>query len=364
MLIRRPRWPRSMPIAAREMPSPIRLVPIVSSAMAITGSSTGHGWIVSPFLFSLIIRPQSAAGGCSPKPRKLRPATTATLNVRRSVVSTMRGLEMLGSTSLNRIRRRGRPIASAARTKSRSTTSTAAPRVTRAARGIVVSPTAMTSSQSSGPTVAARTSAKTICGSERRTSMLRMSRSSSLAARVRRSEADGDSEHDADRGREARENEHGDAPREEAAEHVAPEVVRPEPRLTRRLARRGADPRHPDPARRGRRNGPMSAMPTMSSVMPSPIFVRCCVHAVEKSSRHGRPGFASGRPLGSASRSRSWAVWPHESDVRRRGLTRIVARSASRLRTTYIAAIRSATAWTTGMSRARTESTSRSPTPW
>ena len=37
----------------------------------------------------------------------------------------------------------------------------------------------------------------------------------------------------------------------------------------------------------------MSATPTMSSVMPSPIFVRCCVHAVETSSRHGRPGFAS-----------------------------------------------------------------------
>ena len=37
----------------------------------------------------------------------------------------------------------------------------------------------------------------------------------------------------------------------------------------------------------------MSATPTMRSVMPSPIFVRCCAHAVEKSSRHGRPGFVS-----------------------------------------------------------------------
>ncbi len=46
----------------------------------------------------------------------------------------------------------------------------------------------------------------------------------------------------------------------------------------------------------------MNATPTMSSVMPSPIFVRCCVHAVEKSSRHGRPGVASrSTSMGSAS---------------------------------------------------------------
>ena len=91
-LIRRPP-PRSIPIAARASPSPIRLVPIVSSPIAITGSSTGHGWSISPFWFSLIISPQSAAGGWSPKPRKLSPATTAMLNVRRSVVSTMSGLD-------------------------------------------------------------------------------------------------------------------------------------------------------------------------------------------------------------------------------------------------------------------------------
>ena len=57
---RAPRW---IPIEARENPSPIRLVPIVSRPMAITGRTTPQGWISRPSRFSLIMRPQSAAGG-------------------------------------------------------------------------------------------------------------------------------------------------------------------------------------------------------------------------------------------------------------------------------------------------------------
>jgi hypothetical protein len=153
---------------------------MVRSAIAMTGRITGHGWMVRPFWFSLIMSPQSAAGGWSPKPRKLSPATTATLKDIRSVVSTISGLETFGRISERMIFRRGMPIASADRTKSRSTTSTAAPRITLAARGTVVRPTATTRSHSFGPTVAASTSAKTICGSEMSTSMLRMRKSSSL----------------------------------------------------------------------------------------------------------------------------------------------------------------------------------------
>ena len=119
-------------------------------------------------------------------------------------------------------------------------------------------------------------------------------------------------------------------------------------------------PSTPSSGSYGATNGPMNAIPTMRSVMPSPIFVRCCDQAVESRSRHGRPGCVS--------RSTSIGVGDgdaaHESDVLRRGLTRIVARSARRFSTTYIAAIRSATAWTTGMSRARTESTRSRPMPW
>ena len=111
----------------------------------------------------------------------------------------------------------------------------------------------------------------------------------------------------------------------------------------------------------GATNGPMKAIPTMRSVIPTPIFVRCCDHAVARRRRHGRrPSLAVELDLDRVGDGDA----AHESDVLRRGLTRIVARSASRLRITYSAAMSSATACTTGMSRARTESTSRSPTPW
>src|SRR5918992_737627 len=106
-----PRPPRSIPIAALAKPSPTRLVPIVSRPIAVTGSTTPHGWPASsPCRFSLIMRPQSAAGGCRPKPRKLSAAITAMLNVSRSVASTTRGLVMLGRTSPRRIFLRGTPM--------------------------------------------------------------------------------------------------------------------------------------------------------------------------------------------------------------------------------------------------------------
>src|SRR5207244_9777966 len=94
--------PRSRPIAARERPSPTRLVPIVSSAIAITGMTAPHGWIVRPCRFSLIIRPQSAAGGWRPKPRKLRPAIRPIEYVRRRLASTMSGLVSIGRISPKR----------------------------------------------------------------------------------------------------------------------------------------------------------------------------------------------------------------------------------------------------------------------
>src|SRR5204862_1694414 len=106
--------PRSIPADARATPSPIMLVPIVSSAIAITGMTTPHGWIVSPCRFSLIISPQSAAGGCRPKPRKLSPAISPIEYVRRRLASTSNGLVTFGRISPMRIFRRGSPIACAA----------------------------------------------------------------------------------------------------------------------------------------------------------------------------------------------------------------------------------------------------------
>ena len=42
---------------------------MVRAAMRTTGAMTAHGWTVMAMRFSLIMRPQSAAGGCMPKPR-------------------------------------------------------------------------------------------------------------------------------------------------------------------------------------------------------------------------------------------------------------------------------------------------------
>ena len=100
--------------------------------MASTGSSTAHGCTVIESRFSLIIRPQSAVGGCSPKPRKLIAAIRPIEYVMRRPSSTSSGLVTFGSSSPKTIRERFSPTASAALTKSRSTTSCAAPRMTRA----------------------------------------------------------------------------------------------------------------------------------------------------------------------------------------------------------------------------------------
>ena len=59
----------------------------------------------------------------------------------RRPISTSSGLVTFGSSSPKTIRERFSPTASAALTKSRSTTSCAAPRITRATRGACVMPT-------------------------------------------------------------------------------------------------------------------------------------------------------------------------------------------------------------------------------
>ena len=92
--------------------------------MARIGNTTPHGCEVMPRRFPLIIKPQSAAGGCRPNPKKLSPAISAIENVSRSPNSTSSGVTTLGSTSPKMMRRLGIPISSAAFTNSRSITST------------------------------------------------------------------------------------------------------------------------------------------------------------------------------------------------------------------------------------------------
>ena len=139
-----------MPIAARAIPSVIRFVPTVSRPIASTGSSTAHACTVIESRFSLIIRPQSDVGGWRPKPRKLTAAMRPIEKVMRRPSSTSSGLVTFGSSSPSMIRERFSPTASAALTKSRSTTSCAAPRITRATRGTWPIATTRTISHSFG----------------------------------------------------------------------------------------------------------------------------------------------------------------------------------------------------------------------
>src|SRR5699024_7795705 len=67
-------FPTFVEAFARAIASASRLVPIVSTAIAATGRMTPHGWMLSAIRFSLIMRPQSAVGGCMPSPRKDRDA--------------------------------------------------------------------------------------------------------------------------------------------------------------------------------------------------------------------------------------------------------------------------------------------------
>ncbi len=96
----------------------------------------------------------------------------------RRPISTSSGLDTFGNSSARMILWRFSPTASAALTKSRSTTCSAAPRITRATRGAVVMPTASTRSHSLGPSAATSSSAKRICGKARKMSATRISNSS------------------------------------------------------------------------------------------------------------------------------------------------------------------------------------------
>src|SRR5699024_5927821 len=62
---------------ARARASAGRLGPTAGTASAMTGRSTAQGWVDRAMRFSLIISPQSAAGGCRPRPGNDREAMYA-----------------------------------------------------------------------------------------------------------------------------------------------------------------------------------------------------------------------------------------------------------------------------------------------
>ena len=83
----------------RAIASPIRLTPIVSSAIIAAGASTAHAFSEMYWRFSLIMSAQSELGGCSPRPRKLTEAMIRIEYVKRRPKSTSTGARMFGTTS-------------------------------------------------------------------------------------------------------------------------------------------------------------------------------------------------------------------------------------------------------------------------
>src|SRR5271169_1028278 len=80
-------------------PSPTRLMPMTVTLIAIPGASDIHGAVSTKARPLLIIKPQSAAGGCTPKPRKLSTAPSNTANTTRRLASTISTGQTLGNSS-------------------------------------------------------------------------------------------------------------------------------------------------------------------------------------------------------------------------------------------------------------------------
>ena len=81
----------------------MRLVAITSRAMAQAGKSSTHGASAKKLRASLICRPQSGDGGCTPSPRKPSEATRKMEYEKRIEASTSSGGSELGRISRKRM---------------------------------------------------------------------------------------------------------------------------------------------------------------------------------------------------------------------------------------------------------------------
>src|SRR5436190_15564057 len=147
--------PRSLGSRASRRASPIRLKPRAEMTIAMPGMIASHGatWRYSFVLVS--IAPHSGlAGSWSPSPRKLRAATSMIAVASASVPWTITGEMAFGRTWPYRIRTRRTPTDRAARTKSFSRCPRIEPRRSRAKIGIWVTPIAIITSTSPGPSAA------------------------------------------------------------------------------------------------------------------------------------------------------------------------------------------------------------------
>src|SRR5690606_13090295 len=97
-------------------PSPSRLMPSTSSASAVPGIAMSQNEKNIMFLASAIMRPQDGSGGCTPRPRNDRAASSRMALPASTVATTIRSGKTFGRTSPVMIRRREAPAASAAAT--------------------------------------------------------------------------------------------------------------------------------------------------------------------------------------------------------------------------------------------------------
>ncbi|MNN70589.1 hypothetical protein D3C81_1864550 [compost metagenome] len=72
---------------------------MVRVAMATAGASTAGAPWPRPSMFSRTSEPQSASGGCIPRPRKLIALSNSTTYTKRRPKSVSTGRSMFGSTS-------------------------------------------------------------------------------------------------------------------------------------------------------------------------------------------------------------------------------------------------------------------------
>ena len=120
--------------------------------------------------------PQLGLGGCSERPRKLRPASPRMTPPKANDMATINGDRMLGRTRLNMIRRVGVPCERDASMKDSCVTASPDARTSRVKPGMSTIVNASAVWPTLGPSTPAIASASTSGGMLRSASMTRMAR--------------------------------------------------------------------------------------------------------------------------------------------------------------------------------------------
>ena len=111
-------------------------MPTTREAIANPGASADQGTLLRYSAFSLTISPQSGVGGCTPSPRKPKPAVSSSAKLRRIEASTAITGSTFGSTSRNMMYSCGSPLRRALWTNSSGLIANVALRMTRLLLGM------------------------------------------------------------------------------------------------------------------------------------------------------------------------------------------------------------------------------------